>query len=139
MGVDADRIARTGPRISIVVPVYNTPGPYLEALIDSVRLQLYQNWQLCLADDASPEPHVRPILKRAASTDSRIQVSLRDVNGHIVRASNSALELATGEYVGLLDHDDILSPDALLHVAEAISAESALDLLYTDEDKLSPR
>lgn len=135
---DANRIATTGPLISIVVPVYNTPGPYLEALIDSVRLQLYPNWQLCFADDASPQPHVRPILERATSTDSRIQVSLRDVNGHIVRASNSALELATGEYVGLLDHDDILSPDALLHVAEAIAAEPALDLLYTDEDKLSP-
>ena len=138
MGGDADRIARTGPRISIVVPVYNTPGSYLEALIDSVRSQLYQNWQLCLADDASPEPHVRPILERAASTDSRIQVSWRDTNGHIVKASNSALELATGDYVGLLDHDDILSPDALLHVAEAIAAEPALDLLYTDEDKFSP-
>ncbi|PYV62769.1 MAG: hypothetical protein DMG97_39540, partial [Acidobacteria bacterium] len=82
MGGDADRIARTGPRISIVVPVYNTPGSYLEALIDSVRSQLYQNWQLCLADDASPEPHVRQILERAASTDSRIQVSWRDANGH---------------------------------------------------------
>ena len=138
MGGDADRIARTGPRISIVVPVYNTPGSYLEALIDSVRSQLYQNWQLCLADDASPEPHVRPILERAASTDSRIQVSWRNTNGHIVKASNSALELATGDYVGLLDHDDLLSPDALLHVAEAIAAEPALDLVYTDEDKFSP-
>jgi len=138
MAGDADRIARTGPRISIVVPGYNTPGSYLEALIDSVRSQLYQNWQLCLADDASPEPHVRPILERAASTDSRIQVSWRNTNGHIVKASNSALELATGDYVGLLDHDDLLSPDALLHVAEAIAAEPALDLLYTDEDKFSP-
>ena len=135
---DASRIAQTGPQISIVVPTFNTPAPYLEALIESVRGQLYPNWQLCLADDASTEPHVRSILEKAAAADSRVEFSIRPANGHIVKASNSALDLAKGDYVGLLDHDDLLTPDALLHVAEAIVSERALDVLYTDEDKLSP-
>src|SRR5437667_3947115 len=135
---DASRIAQTGPQISIVVPTFNTPAPYLEALIESVRGQLYPNWQLCLADDASTEPHVRSILEKAAAADSRVEFSIRPANGHIVKASNSALDLAKGDYVGLLDHDDLLTPDALLHVAEAIVSERALDVQYTDEDKLSP-
>src|SRR2546423_278906 len=135
---DASRIEKTGPKISILVPTYNTPAPYLEELIDSVRGQFYPNWQLCLADDASTQPHVRSILERAAAADLRIAVLFRDTNGHIVQASNSALALAQGDYVGLLDHDDLLSPDALLHIAEAVVADGSLDVLYTDEDKLSP-
>ncbi|MFZ3375791.1 MAG: glycosyltransferase, partial [Chthoniobacterales bacterium] len=135
---DASRIAQTGPQISIVVPTFNTPARYLEALIESVRGQLYPNWQLCLADDASTEPHVRSILEKAAAADSRVEFFIRPANGHIVKASNSALDLAKGDYVGLLDHDDLLTPDALLHVAEAIVSERGLDVLYTDEDKLSP-
>jgi GT2 family glycosyltransferase len=138
MARDVTRIATTGPLISVVVPTYNTPSAYLEALIDSLRTQLYPNWQLCLADDASTEPHVRSILEKAAASDSRVEFSLRSANGHIVKASNTALELVKGEYVGLLDHDDVLTPDALLQVAEAISARPAVDFLYTDEDKLSP-
>ncbi len=138
MARDASRIAGTGPLISVVVPTYNTPPAYLEELIDSLRRQLYPNWQLCLADDASTEPHVRAILEQAAASDSRVEFSLRSTNGHIVKASNTALELAKGEYVGLLDHDDLLTPDALLQVAEAISVQPAVDFLYTDEDKLSP-
>ena len=138
MASDGNRLAKTGPLISILVPTFNTPASYLEALIESVRGQLYPNWQLCLADDASTQLHVRPILERSATGDSRIQVIFRETNGHIVQASNSALALAKGEYVGLLDHDDLLSPDALLHIAEAVVADGALDLLYTDEDKLSP-
>jgi GT2 family glycosyltransferase/glycosyltransferase involved in cell wall biosynthesis len=126
------------PMISIIVPTYNTPASYLKALIDSVTKQLYPRWQLCFADDASTEPHVRSILENAARDDSRIDVVFRETNGHIVEASNSALALAKGDYVGLLDHDDLLSTDALLHIAEAISADVSLDLVYTDEDKISP-
>jgi len=137
MADDADQIATAGPLISVVVPIFNTPPDYLEALIDSLRTQLYPQWQLCLADDASIEPHVRSILEKAAAADSRVEFALRSSNGHIAQASNSALELAKGDYVGLLDHDDLLAPDALLHVAEAIRAQPAVDLLYTDEDKLS--
>jgi GT2 family glycosyltransferase len=138
MTLDGTQLAKTGPKISIVVPTFNSPASYLEALIGSVRGQLYPNWQLCVADDASTQPHVRSILERAAATDPRIQVIFRETNGHIVQASNFALALAQGDYVGLLDHDDLLSPDALLHVAEAIIADRSLDVLYTDEDKLSP-
>jgi glycosyltransferase involved in cell wall biosynthesis/cellulose synthase/poly-beta-1,6-N-acetylglucosamine synthase-like glycosyltransferase len=138
MASDGNRLAKTGPLISILVPTFNTRASYLEALIESVRGQLYPNWQLCLADDASTQPHVRSILERWATADSRIQVLFRETNGHIVKASNSALTLAKGEYVGLLDHDDLLSADALLHIAEAVVADGSLDLLYTDEDKLSP-
>jgi glycosyltransferase involved in cell wall biosynthesis/GT2 family glycosyltransferase len=134
---DAARLASTGPQISIIVPTFNTPAAYLEAMIDSVKKQIYPRWQLCIADDASTDPRVRPILEQAAASDSRINVVFRDTNGHIVQASNSALALAKGDYVGLLDHDDLLSPDALLHIAEAIRADSSLDLIYTDEDKLS--
>jgi glycosyltransferase involved in cell wall biosynthesis/GT2 family glycosyltransferase len=138
MKEDGARLASVGPKISVIVPTFNTPAVYLEELIASVRTQLYPNWQLCVADDASTEPHVRSILERAAAADSRIKVVFRDANGHIAQASNSALALAEGDYVGLLDHDDLLSPDALLHVAEAVAADHSLDVLYTDEDKLSP-
>ncbi len=130
-------LSQAGPLISIIVPTFNTPASYLEELIESVKNQLYPRWQLCFADDASTEPHVRSILKEAAADDSRIEVVFRETNGHIVEASNSALAIAKGEYVGLLDHDDLLSPDALLHVAEAIAADISVDLLYTDEDKIS--
>lgn len=138
MASDGDCVAKTGPLISILVPTFNTSASYLEALIESVRGQFYPNWQLCLADDASTQPHVRSILERSAAADSRVHVLFRETNGHIVQASNSALALAKGEYVGLLDHDDLLSPDALLHIAEAVVADGSLDVLYTDEDKLSP-
>jgi GT2 family glycosyltransferase/glycosyltransferase involved in cell wall biosynthesis len=137
MGARALDLAQAGPLISIIVPTFNTPASYLEALIASVTNQLYPHWQLCFADDASTEPHVRSILEQAAADDSRIDVVFRETNGHIVEASNSALAIAKGEYVGLLDHDDLLSPDALLHIAEAIAADISIDLLYTDEDKIA--
>ncbi len=129
-------IAPHGPRISIVVPTYNTPAEFLDELIASVRAQVYPNWELCVADDASPAAHVAKRLALAAREDSRIKYVVRPTNGHISAATNSALELATGEYVALLDHDDLLPADALLHVAEAVLAHPAADLLYTDEDKI---
>ncbi len=128
-------IAR-GPKISIVVPTYNPPAKFLEELIASVKAQVYPNWELCFADDASPQPHVRQKLQQAAAADSRITFTIRESNGHISAATNSALALATGEYVSFLDHDDLLPPDALLHVAEAIVAHPDTDFLYTDEDKI---
>ena len=137
MAQDARRIVATGPLISVIVPTYNTPQAYLEALIQSLRSQIYPKWQLCLADDASTQEHVRSILEQAARSDPRVKFVLRRSNGHIAEASNSALEFAEGDYIGLLDHDDLLTPDALLHIAEAISSDPGLDFLYTDEDKLS--
>ncbi|MDB6115990.1 MAG: hyaD 1 [Lacunisphaera sp.] len=134
---DADALVKGGgPLISVVVPAYNTPEKYLRALLDSLRQQFYPRWELCVADDASPQPHVRRILEEAAKSDARIRPVFRAENGHISRATNSALEVATGEFVALLDHDDLLPLDALLQVAEAIARRPTASYLYTDEDKI---
>jgi GT2 family glycosyltransferase len=125
-----------GPLISVVVPAYNTPEKYLRELLASLRGQLYPRWELCIADDASPLPHVRRILEEAARADARIKPVFRPENGHIARATNSALDAATGGFVALLDHDDVLPPDALLHVAQAVVRHPTAGYLYTDEDKI---
>ncbi len=127
------------PLLSIVMPVYNTHERWLRLAIASVRAQLYERWELCIADDASTAPHVRSILAEAAAADPRIRVVYREVNGGIASASNSALGLATGGFVGLLDHDDELSEHALYHIAAALGQEPSLDFLYSDEDKLDER
>jgi GT2 family glycosyltransferase len=124
------------PLISILMPVYNTSAPLLKAAVESVRAQLYEHWELCIADDASTQPHVRQMLEQFARMDPRIKVALRKQNGHIAAASNSALELATGRFVALLDHDDVLHPLALHFVAEAIAQCPDAGLVYTDEDKI---
>ncbi len=123
------------PLLSVVMPTYNTPPDLLRAAVDSVRNQLYERWELCVADDASPAPHVRAILEDYARRDSRIRVVLRETNGNISAATNSALALAQGEFVALLDHDDELTPDALAAVAFELDAHPETDLLYTDQDK----
>lgn len=129
----------TRPRISLVMPVYNTDKKWLKACIDSVRAQNYPDWELCIADDASPLPHVREVLEEYTRRDARIKVVFRPQNGHISAASNSALELATGEFVALLDHDDELHPSALLRIAEAVNAHPEWRMLYSDEDKIDTR
>jgi GT2 family glycosyltransferase len=134
---DAEALVRAGgPLLSVVVPAYNTPEKYLRELLECLRGQLYPRWELCIADDASPQPHVRRILEEAAKTDPRIKPVFRSENGHISRATNSALDAATGDFVALLDHDDLLPPDALLHVAQAIARHPTAGYLYTDEDKV---
>jgi GT2 family glycosyltransferase len=124
------------PRISIVTPVYNTPPELLRAMVDSVRAQLYPDWQLCLADDASTKPETRAALDAVAGSDPRIRIVRQPVNGGISSASNAALALADGEFVALLDHDDEITPDALLEVAEELNRHPDADVVYTDEDKL---
>ena len=126
------------PLISVLVPVYNTPEAYLRRCIDSVRAQIYPDWELCLADDASTAGHVATILEEYAALDPRIRFVRRERNGHISEASNSALALAKGEYVALLDHDDELSAHALYFVAKAVNENPGVQLLYSDEDKLDP-
>ena len=123
------------PKISIVVPVFNPPIEFLEAMIASVREQTYSNWELCLAD-ASPLTHVRPILEKAAASDIRIKVEFLTSNGGIVGNSNAAARLATGDFIGLLDHDDTLAPFALYDIAAALNENPDADFLYSDEDKL---
>jgi glycosyltransferase involved in cell wall biosynthesis len=123
-------------RISVVMPVYNAPEAHLRKAIDSVRAQLYENWELCVADDCSTASHVRRVLEDYLRIDRRIKVAFRATNGHISAASNSALELASGDYIALLDQDDELSPHALYLVAHAVSREPEADIIYSDEDKI---
>ena len=125
-----------GPLISVVLPTYQTPETWLRRCLDSVLGQAYRNWELCIVDDASPDPRVRIVLEEYARRDARIRVMFRPDNGHIAEASNSALELASGEYVGLLDHDDELRPHTLLEMVETMRAHPDAALLYSDEDKI---
>ncbi len=124
------------PLISVVMPVYNTPEALLAKAIESVLGQLYPRWELCIADDASTEPHVRAVLERFAAKDARIRVSYRPSNGHICEATNTALGMATGDFTALFDHDDVLAPTALYEVAAEIESHPDAQLIYTDEDKI---
>ncbi len=124
------------PLISVLMPVYNPKPEWLEGAIESVRHQLYPHWELCIADDASTDPAIRPLLERYVKDDPRIKVVFREQNGHISAASNSALALVTGEWVALLDHDDLLAEHALFWVADAINQHPDARLIYSDEDKI---
>ncbi|HWZ66046.1 MAG TPA: glycosyltransferase family 2 protein [Patescibacteria group bacterium] len=124
------------PLISIVMPTYNTDKKHLIACLDSVLNQTYDNWQLCIADDASNLVHVKQIIEEYAKKDKRIQYTFRSKNGHICKASNSAARLAKGEFIALLDHDDFLWPNALYEVVKTINQHPDTDFIYTDEDKV---
>lgn len=124
------------PLISILVPVYNTPVEYLTKAIDSVQRQVYDNWELCLWDDASSEPHIRSQLEERARSDRRIRVGFGQQNVGIAEATNAALGMARGEFVGLLDHDDVLWPNALYECAKLLNQHPDADMIYSDEDKI---
>jgi glycosyltransferase involved in cell wall biosynthesis len=126
------------PKISVVMPVYNAPLEFLKQAIESVQTQLYPHWELCIADDASTDVGVRSMLESFAKADPRIKFVFRPQNGHISAASNSALELASGDFVALLDNDDLLPSHALYHVAKTILATPDAALIYADEDKINP-
>ncbi|HAM4261208.1 TPA: glycosyltransferase family 2 protein [Escherichia coli] len=127
------------PVISIVIPVYNPAEIYLRACLDSVLAQSYPHWELCIADDRSPKEHVQRVLHEYEAKDSRIKVVYRKHNGHISAASNSALEIAKGDFVALLDHDDVLPEHAMLFMAQAICEQPHTQILYSDEDKINAR
>lgn len=127
------------PIISILMPVYDIDEDLLRRAIDSVVNQVYPSWELCIADDASTRSHIRRTLSEYAEKDPRIRVVFRETNGHISASSNSALELATGIYTALLDHDDELAPHALFCVAREINAFPLTDLVYSDEDIIDRR
>ncbi|AMM24197.1 glycosyltransferase family 2 protein [Variovorax sp. PAMC 28711] len=124
------------PLISVVMPAYNPDPVWLRAAIESVRSQLYPHWELCIADDASPSQAVRDMLRQYSETDPRIKVVFRPKNGHISAASNSALEVASGAWIALMDHDDLLAEHALLCIADCIAAHPDVQLIYSDEDKI---
>jgi GT2 family glycosyltransferase len=124
------------PLLSVLMPVYNTDERWLRAAIGSVQHQIYANWELCIADDHSSDPRVAGVLRQIASQDSRLRLHFRDVNGHISAASNSALALASGEFVVLLDHDDELPRHALAAVVHELNRHPDADIIYSDEDRL---
>jgi GT2 family glycosyltransferase len=126
----------TAPRFSVLTPVYDPPADVLAATLESVRRQRFEDWELCLVDDGSSQPHVERILAEAERADPRVRVGRRSSNGGIVAASNEALAMATGEFIVLLDHDDELHRDALADVDRALLENPEGDYVYTDEDKI---
>jgi len=119
------------------MPVFNPKPEWLSAAIESVLDQAYPHWELCIADDCSTDPEIRKLLDQYCSTDSRIRVFYRSVNGHISDCLNSALAMASSPWIVLLDHDDLLTADALLLVSHAINSFPSARLIYSDEDKIS--
>ncbi len=128
---------RFQPTFSILCPVYNVEPKWLAAAIESVLNQAYSKWELCLADDASTDPATIAFLNSSLPKDARIKLVKRPHNGHICAATNSAAELATGEFVVLLDNDDLLAPQALFRYAELLQSHPDADVLYSDEDKIT--
>jgi GT2 family glycosyltransferase len=124
------------PRLSLVLPTFNSPSRWLAACLESVLAQTYPHWELCIADDASTAPRPREIIARYAARDPRIRVVWRAENGHISAASNSALGLATAPFVALVDHDDALPRHALAEVALALLERPDAAIVYSDEDKI---
>lgn len=134
----ADRFAYQ-PLISIVVPTYNTSPVFFDEMLKSVKRQTYANWELVFVDDASPEGTVRELIQEAASDDERISYKFLKKNHHIAGATNKGFAIAKGEYVSLLDHDDILHPSALYEIVKALNENRNLKFIYTDEDKIDER
>lgn len=134
-GIDAMH----GPLISVIMPVRDTPAPWLRAAIDSVLAQSWPHWELCIADDASTASHTRRIIEEYRARDARIKVAFRSTKGDISAASNTALSLAGGELVAFLDHDDELAHHALARVAAEASSSPGVAMIYSDEDKLDAR
>ena len=129
----------TKPLISILMPVYNTPEKFLRIAIESVINQIYLEWELCIADDGSTHPIVREVLEEYSRKDARIKISFRDTSGHISEASNTAANLASGDFIAMLDHDDKLREHSLLLIVKTIEENEDVALLYSDEDKIDER
>lgn len=125
------------PVVSVLMPVHNTSPDLLLEAIDSVRAQIYERWELCIADDASSRPETRQVLEQLRG-DPRFRLVRLPTSRGISGATNAALASATGEYVAFLDHDDVLKPHALAQVARWLAADPTIDVLYSDEDKLDP-
>ena len=124
------------PLFSVLVPVYNVEENWLRRCIESVLAQTYPYWELCIADDASPLPHIKKVLAEYEAKDSRIKVVYRAKNGHISVATNSALSIATGDFVCLMDNDDEIAPEALFEFAQLLDRCPDTDMIYSDEDKI---
>lgn len=123
-------------KISVIVPAYHTPELFLRQMIDSVLHQTYSNWELCIANASPDDVTMQYILKEYAEKDARIRVKDLEVNAGISENTNEALGMASGDFVGLLDHDDLLAPNALYEAALALEKDPQIDVLYSDEDKI---
>lgn len=124
------------PLLSVVVPVYNVSEKHLTECMESVIGQTYDNWELCLADDASTLDCVKKVLKKYEE-NPKIKIVYREKNGHISAATNSAMELATGEFIAFMDCDDVLAPNALYEMAKKLNEDMDYDYIYSDEDKIN--
>lgn len=124
------------PKISLLVPVYNVEKQWLEKAVESVKNQIYTNWELCITDDASTLEYIWPYLQKLAADDERIKISRNEKNSHISVTTNNSLKFATGEWIGLLDNDDEYSPETLFEVVQQLNKNKDLALIYTDEDKI---
>jgi O-antigen biosynthesis protein len=128
------------PTINVIMPVYNPDPAFLAVAIESVMRQVYADWRLCIADDASTDPKIREVLRHYAALDGRIAVVYRETNGHICEASNTALEIAEDDsWVCFLDHDDVLPPHALYMIARESQLYPEAKFIYSDSDKLDPQ
>ena len=125
----------TAPLFSIITPVYQPPLDVFRETFDSVAAQVFTDWEWVLVDDCSPSPDVRDFIRAQATNDPRIRLIERTENGHIVKASNDGVEAARGEFVAFVDHDDLLTVDALQEMARHIADHDDVDYLYSDEDK----
>jgi O-antigen biosynthesis protein len=125
------------PLISVITPVFNTRVEWLRRAVDSILAQAYEKWELLLIDDASQDSATLNFLSQIQQRDSRIRLIQREKNGGISAASNDGLTQARGEWIGLLDHDDLLEPDALFQTAKLLQSNPNIDLVYSDEDKLT--
>ena len=125
------------PKISIVVPLYKTQKKYLDKLIASVMAQTYANWELCLSDGSGSDSPIEGILKAYEKKDSRIKVVYNHKPLQISENTNAALDIATGDFIAFSDHDDLLTPDALYECVKAINLNPDVEMIYTDEDKIS--
>ncbi len=127
---------KSKPLLSIIMPVYNPPIDMLREAIESIKHQIYSNWELCIADDASTDHRVRLFLEHSAKSDHRIKVTYREENGHISKATNSAFDISMGEFIVLMDNDDVLSEHALFWVVKTINKYPDAAIIYSDEDKI---
>jgi glycosyltransferase involved in cell wall biosynthesis len=125
------------PKISVVMPVYNIRPIWLLKAVESVFKQVYENWELCIADDASSKPKIREVLTRCQTLDKRVKVKFLEENQGMSGASNTGLDLAAGQYAAFLDHDDELSRDSLFEVVKLLNLHPEAEIIYSDEDKLS--
>lgn len=125
------------PLISVLMPVYNTDIAHLGEAIGSVREQFYGNWELCVVDDCSDGSTIAERIGEWMRTDPRIKFQRRSTNGHICAATNDAFAMSSGEWVALLDHDDVLRPHALAEAILAINAHDQCRVIYSDEDKIT--